>query len=80
MSAKAKNPLYVVKSDHVEEANNFFDLIVKKLNLEPVIELFMSLLKMLMENIQSYEGLKFVQEYLDLLLQKFELFRKYSIL
>lgn len=79
MSAKPKNPLYVVKGDQVEEANNFVDLIIKKLNLEPLIEVMINILKMLLENIQSYSAFTMVKDYLDFLVQRFELFRKFSI-
>lgn len=76
---KNKNPLYVVKGDHVEEAKNMMDLLVKKLNLTPVIEFFEFVLRMLLENIKTYSAFLVVQEFIDLIVQKIELFKKYSI-
>lgn len=54
--SKPKNPLYVVtnKGKDVESAKNLFDVLVKKFNLEPVIELLKTFLKMFMENAKSY--------------------------
>lgn len=81
MNAKKKqtNPLYVVKGDQVEAAENFFDMMVKKFNLEPLIELVMNLVKMLLENVASYPMFLVVKELLDELLARFELFKKFSI-
>lgn len=56
MAPKPKNPLYVVtnKGKDVESAKNLFDVLVKKFNLEPVIELLKTFLKMFAENAKSY--------------------------
>ncbi len=78
--AKNKNPLYVVKENQVEEASNFFDLFLKKFNLEPLWDILMSILKMMMENVTSYAGLKMVNDYIELVISKFKLFQKYSII
>ena len=78
--AKSKNPLYVVKENQVEEASNFFDLFLKKFNLEPLWDILMSILKMMMENVTSYAGLKMVNDYIELIVSKFKLFQKYSII
>ena len=79
-ASRSKNPLYVVKDDHVEAAGNVFELLLKKFNLEPLWELLMNMLKMLLENAQSYAGLKILNEYLVFLTSKFKLFQKYSII
>lgn len=79
-ASRSKNPLYVVKDDHVEAAGNVFELLLKKFNLEPLWELLMNMLKMLLENAQSYAGLKILNEYLEFLTSKFKLFQKYSII
>ena len=76
---KNENPLYVVKGDNVEEAKNLLDLFIKKLNLGPVLEVLQNILMMLMENVQSYAAFVAVQDFLDFIIQKIELFRKYSI-
>lgn len=79
MSERAKNPLYVVKGDHVEQADNFVDLLIKKFNLAPVMEVLGNILAMLLENVKTYSAFVVVQEFLDFFISKFELFRKYSI-
>jgi len=80
MSAKIKNPLYVVKEDHVEKASGLFDLLIKKFNLAPVFEILMNILKMLLDNVQTYQGVKMINEYLDFLNKKFQLFKNFSII
>ncbi len=77
--AKNQNPLYVVKKDHVEPVNNIFELVMKKLHLEPIWEILMNILKMLLDTVRSYEGVKMASEYLDLSVKRFQLFMKYSI-
>jgi hypothetical protein len=79
MSNRAKNPLYVVKNGHVEEAENFMDLLIKKFNLTPVFEILGNILQMLLENVKTYSAFVVVQEFLDFFISKVELFRKYSI-
>ena len=81
MAAKQKNsnPLYVVKGDQVEQANNFLDMLVKKFNLEPLIELLMNILKTLLENVSSYPMFLMAKDFLDQILARFELFKKFSI-
>ena len=51
---KNKNPLYVVKGKDVQEAKDLFDLVIKKLNLEPVVQFIQTMLKMILENIKNY--------------------------
>lgn len=80
MQTKVKNPLYVVKNDHVEEASGLIDLLIKKMNLGPLVELINSLIKMLLENVSNYSGLVMAQNFIDLILQKFEMFKKFSII
>ena len=81
MAAKQKNsnPLYVVKGDQVEQASNFIDMLVKKFNLETLLELMMNILKTLMENVNSYPMFALVKDLLDQFLARFELFKKFSI-
>lgn len=76
---KNKNPLYVVKGDQVEKANNFFDLIIKKLNLQPAFELLMNLLKIIIENIKSYAALEIAVNFLEEITKRFEFFKNYKI-
>lgn len=67
---KNKNPLYVVKGNNVEQAKNLFDLVVKKLNLEPVIEVLTSLLKLMLAQVSSYQGFVFVKAWFDGIIAK----------
>ena len=77
---KKKNPLYVVKKDHVEQADHFLDLLIKKFNLAPLVELFQSMLQMLAENIRSYAMVKVVEDFLEFLIQKLKMFQKFKII
>jgi hypothetical protein len=65
-----KNPLYVVKGKNVMEAKGLFDLVVKKLNLEPLVEVLKSLLKMLLEQVKSYHMLLIVKTMIDEYMKK----------
>jgi hypothetical protein len=73
---KNKNPLYVVKDKHVEEAQGPIDFLIKKLNLEPVIEFLNMILNMLLEQINSYPLFNAFKQFVDLLVKKLELFQK----
>ncbi len=65
MKNKAKNPLYVVKGKDVQEASGVLDLVLKKLNLEPVILFVQNLLKLILENIKSYPTFVAMKNFLD---------------
>lgn len=80
MKAKNKNPLYVVKGDDIEVAENLFDMLIKKLNLEPVVDFFMGIFKMLFEQINSYQAFMVLKELFDEFMNRVELFRKFSII
>ncbi|MFL5783160.1 MAG: hypothetical protein ACJ76H_01040 [Bacteriovoracaceae bacterium] len=67
---KNKNPLYVVKGNNVQEAKNFVDLILKKFNLEPAVEILTNIFKMLLAQITSYPMLVAVKNMLDQLMIK----------
>lgn len=62
---KNKNPLYVVKGKEVQEAFGLFDLVVKKFNLGPVIRVLESIIKMLMEQVKSWETFIAVKKFID---------------
>lgn len=81
MAARQKNtnPLYVVKGDQVEAAENFFDMLVKKFNLEPLLELLMNIFKTMLENVSSYPMFMLVKSFIDQALARLELFKKFSI-
>ncbi|MDD0853062.1 hypothetical protein HBN50_08140 [Halobacteriovorax sp. GB3] len=67
-----KNPLYVVTNNgkDVEQVANFFEVIVKKLGLGPIIDIFNELLKSLFEQVNSYAMLLVIQEFIDNLVAK----------
>jgi hypothetical protein len=67
---KNKNPLYVVKGKTVLEASGMLDLIVKKLNLAPVIELLSKIFNMLLEQVKDYPTLVVIKKLIDTLLEK----------
>jgi hypothetical protein len=62
---KQKNPLYVVKGQNVEQAKNFFDMLIKKLELEPVINFLQSMITMLLEQVKSYPTFVLVKNMID---------------
>ena len=62
---KNKNPLYVVKGQNVEQAANLFDMLIKKLDLEPVMKFLQQMLAMLLEQVQSYPMFLIVKTMID---------------
>jgi hypothetical protein len=77
---KKQNPLYVVKGDQVEEADGLFDMLFKKFNLGPVIDILNAIFKMLVENIKTYAVFVAVSEFFDLVVDLLLLFKQFSIL
>ena len=76
---KHKNPLYVVKGKDVQEAKDIFDLVIKKLNLEPVVQFLQNMLKMILENIKSYPTFLAMKNLLDeLVVRYFGLIKKFG--
>jgi hypothetical protein len=77
---KHKNPLYVVKGKDVQEAKDIFDLVIKKLNLEPVVQFLQNMLKMILENIKSYPTFLAMKNLLDeLVVRYFGLIKKFGL-
>jgi hypothetical protein len=76
-----KNPLYVVKEEGnvVEEAFGFLDALIKKWDLEPMVELLKTIFLQILEMIKSYPLLVSAKELLDLFIAKIEMFKKYGI-
>ncbi len=62
---KQKNPLYVVKGQDVQEAKNWWDLIVKKLELAPLINFVQAMFTMLLEQVKSYPTFVLVKNLID---------------
>lgn len=78
---KNKNPLYVVKGKDVEEAASLVDLVIKRFNLEPVIQIMKSIFAMLLEQVQTYAMYKAVMNYINEMMQKMqELGKKFGLL
>ena len=73
MSDKKKNPLFVVTNDgkDVEEAEGLWDAIIKKLNMQSVIDFFNILYELLLENVRSYAWLKAFKQRLDKVIEMF---------
>lgn len=67
---KTKNPLYVIKGKDVQEAKSILDLVVKKLNLEPVLHILQNILKMLLEQVRNFHVFVMVKAYYDQLMEK----------
>jgi Zn-dependent M16 (insulinase) family peptidase len=73
MSAKTKNPLYVVKGKDVQQVSGLFDLLMKKFDLEPIVSMLQQLLSMLLAQVQNYHVLSLVKGYLDQILAQLQL-------
>lgn len=77
---KNKNPLYVVKGKEVQEAKDILDLVIKKLNLEPVVQFLQNMLKLILENIKSYPTFVAMKNLLDeLIVRYFGLIKKFGL-
>lgn len=68
---KTKNPLYVVKGKEVQEASSVFDLVIKKFNLEPAINILRNIFYFLLEQVQNFAWFKVVSEFITEMIQKF---------
>jgi hypothetical protein len=62
---KNKNPLYVVKGKNVEEAQGLIDLLIKKLDLEPVIKFITQMLQILVEQVKTYPAFITIKSLID---------------
>lgn len=67
---KNKNPLYVVKGKEVQEASSLLDLVLKKFNLEPVVQILQNIFKMLLEQVKNWPMLKAVEAFMQEMIQK----------
>jgi hypothetical protein len=68
---KNKNPLYVVKGKEVQEAKNLFDLVVKKLSLEPALHVLQNIFRFLLEQVKSFHTFIAVREFIDEMIVKY---------
>ncbi len=62
---KIKNPLYVVKGKDVLEASSVLDLVFKKLNLEPMINILKNVFMLLLEVIENFALFQAVKSFID---------------
>jgi len=67
---KTKNPLYVVKGKTVLEAKGVLDLLVKQLGLEPLMEMIMKVVRLLLSQVTNYNSLMIVKKIVDDLMIK----------
>jgi hypothetical protein len=67
---KNKNPLYVVKGKTVQEAKGVFDLIIKKMNLDPVVQFVMNLIKTILAEVKTYPMFLAAKTMIDELMAK----------
>ncbi len=78
--AKSKNPLYVVKGQDVLEASSVVDLVLKKFNLEPVVQFLQNMLKLILDNIKTYPTFLAMKKLLDdLVVRYFALVKQFGL-
>lgn len=78
---KNKNPLYVVKGKEVQEASSVFDLVIKRFNLEPAINILRNIFYLLLEQVENFAMYKAVKAYIDEMIHKMrELGRRLGVL
>lgn len=58
----------------IEMATNLLELVLKKTGLDKVLEVFLGILKVLFENVQSYPMFLAVKNFADQWLEKFIVF------
>jgi hypothetical protein len=67
---KNKNPLYVVKGKDVHETHSLIEMMIKKFNLDPLVNIFKNLLTLLLEQVENYALLTVVKNFIDEIIQK----------
>ncbi len=67
---KHTNPLYVVKGKDVEAAFGWFDLVIKKLNLGPIIQILQTLMAEMLKSVQTYSMFEAVKKMIDEVMEK----------
>jgi hypothetical protein len=62
-----KNPLFVVTNNgqDVESAESFFDALVKKFGLAPIIEFMNTIIQMIVEQVGGMVALELIRGFLD---------------
>lgn len=67
---KNKNPLYVVKGKEVQEASSIVDLVIKKFNLEPAINILRNIFYLLLEQVENFATYKAVKGIIDEIIRR----------
>lgn len=67
---KNKNPLYVVKGKEVQEASSMIDLVIKRFNLEPSINILRNLFYLLLEQVENFAMYQAVKGFIDEIIQR----------
>lgn len=67
---KNKNPLYVVKGKDVQEASSVVDLVIKKFNLEPAINIMKNIFYLLLEQVENFAMYQAVMKYINETIEK----------
>lgn len=67
---KIKNPLYVVKGKDVHEASSVLDLVLKKFNLEPMMNVLKNIFILLLEVVENFAMFQAVKSFFDELISK----------
>jgi hypothetical protein len=67
---KNKNPLYVIKGKDVQEASSIVDLVIKKFNLEPAINILRNLFYLLLEQVETFAAYQAVKGFIDDVLRR----------
>lgn len=78
---KTKNPLYVVKGKEVEEASSLVDLVIKKFNLEPAVNILKNIFYLLLEQVENFAMYQAVKGFIDQIINQIrELGKKMGML
>lgn len=66
-SNNKKNPLFVVTNNgqDVEQAESFFDALIKKFGLAPLVEFMNTVIQMIMEQVGGMVALELIRGFLD---------------
>ncbi len=67
---KNKNPLYVVKGKDVEEASSLVDLVIKRFNLGPAINILRNIFLLLLEQVETFAWFQAVVKFYSDMIQK----------
>ena len=67
---KNKNPLYVVKGKEVQEASSIMDLVIKRFNLEPAINILRNIFYLLLEQVENFAWFQAIVQFYNDMVQK----------